>query len=89
MHRVGASRMWPFGPPQELITIQVLSYTGAYSGLVYIRSQGGRASEIPVQHQRIYPQWFNVTALVWFLAGLGLAAYWFIRLVIMLVQPAG
>lgn len=61
--------------PKEHVNIQLLSYV-KQPVLLNVRSEEGTAKLIPVQFQRIFPQWFNFLAVVLFLVGLGTILYW-------------
>lgn len=60
--------------PKEFINIQYLSHTKPPT-LLNVRSEEGPAGLIQVQLQRMYPQWFNVSATGLFLIGLGTVLY--------------
>src|SRR6266496_2650020 len=70
--------------PNEYFTLQLLSYK-TVPNLLNIRSKEGPAVQIPIQSQRVYPGWFNVTAALLMLLGLGLVLYWLVQLGIALV----
>ena len=65
--------------PKELVTLQVL-YGAVTPTLQQVRSDAGPAKQIPVWLARRYPPWFNTTAALLVLLGLGVVAYVVIKL---------
>jgi hypothetical protein len=62
---------FPAIPPKTLISISYLFF-GVFTAeqiISYVGWQDGTAKRIPVMLQRVWPKWFNVTALVVFVAG--------------------
>jgi hypothetical protein len=73
--RTGARGEWileiPYLGPTETITVQILN-----GPLIdTIRSIEGPAKMVPVMHQRVLPNWFNITALLLILTGLATLGY--------------
>ncbi len=63
---------FPVIPPKTLISISYLFF-GVFTAeqiISYVGWQDGTAKRIPVILQRIWPKWFNATALVVFVAGM-------------------
>lgn len=73
--RTGARGEWildlPYLGPGEVITLQVLNGPPIDT----VRSLEGPAKLVPVMHQRIFPKWFNATALLLMLVGLITCVY--------------
>jgi len=49
----------PYLGPKEVITLQILNGPNISS----VRSAEGPAKFVPVMYQRVFPKWFNFTAL--------------------------
>lgn len=75
MIRAGARGEWileiPYVGPGELITLQILNGPAIDT----VRSLEGPAKFVPVTHQRIFPKWFNVLALILMATGAITLAY--------------
>lgn len=73
--REGPKGAWlmevPYLGPGETVTVQILN--GPI--IETVRSLEGPAKMVPVIHQRVYPKWFNATALVLFFTGLVTVVY--------------
>lgn len=57
--------------PGEVVTVQILNGPPIDT----VRSQEGPAKVVPVVHQRVFPRWINVTALLLILVGLVTVGY--------------
>ena len=74
--------------PKENFTIQILSYK-ILPILQNIRSKDGPAKQIPIQLQRLWPKWFNLTVFGLVVVGAGVSVYWLIKGVLTLLRFAG
>jgi hypothetical protein len=74
--------------PSEYFTIQLLSYK-TVPQLLSIRCKDGPAVQIPIMLQRVYPRWFNASAGLLLVLGLGLAAYGIVKAVLLVVHLLG
>ena len=68
----------PYLGPRETVTVQILNGPNIET----VRSLEGPAKMVPVIHQRVFPKWFNATALVLMLVGLATVAYGLLRLIL-------
>lgn len=68
----------PYLGPRETITVQILNGPNIET----VRSLEGPAKFVPVIHQRVFPKWFNITALLLMLVGLATIAYGVLRLIV-------
>ena len=73
---------------KEYFTLQLLSYK-TVPVLLTVRSKDGLASPIAIQPQRVFPRWANWLVASLFMVGAGFAAYWILRVVLLLSYAIG
>jgi hypothetical protein len=82
----GKAIHFPVVPSRTLISISYLLFPPANTGsfLQYVGSEDGAAKRIPVMLQRVWPNWFNRTALMLMLGGIWVAINIVVSLVVFL-----
>jgi hypothetical protein len=67
----------PYVGPRETVTVQLLNGPNIDT----VRSLEGPAKVVDVIHQRVFPKWFNRTALTMMLVGFATIIYGLVRFV--------
>ena len=77
--------------PKEFFTVQIISFISlpGTAPLLNIRSKEGPATQIPIQLQRLWPKWFNLTVAGFVLVGAGVTFYWILKGIIFIPKIVG